>query len=91
MQRIEGDGEWEWERLLAEWVKSGHPRLRKKKRIKTGLMMMMIDDRTLPLYVKSPINTLVLLCYLAKLIFTLYSLVQDNQRQTGKSVTLGFH
>ena len=21
-------GEWEWERLLAEWGKSGHPRLR---------------------------------------------------------------
>ena len=25
---IEQDGEWEWERLLAEWGKSGHPRLR---------------------------------------------------------------
>ena len=28
MQRIVRDGEWEWERLLAEWGKSGHPRLR---------------------------------------------------------------
>ena len=28
MQRIERDGEWEWEKLLAEWGKSGHPRLR---------------------------------------------------------------
>ena len=27
MQRIEQDGEWEWERLLAEWGKSGQPRL----------------------------------------------------------------
>ena len=25
MQRIERDGEWKWERLLAEWGKSGHP------------------------------------------------------------------
>ena len=24
----EQDGEWEWERLLPEWGKSGHPRLR---------------------------------------------------------------
>ena len=28
IQRIERDGEWKWERLLAEWGKSGHPRLR---------------------------------------------------------------
>ena len=28
IQRIEQDGEWEWERFLAEWGKSGHPRLR---------------------------------------------------------------
>ena len=25
---VERDGEWEWEKLLAEWGKSGHPRLR---------------------------------------------------------------
>ena len=27
MPLIEGDGEWEFERLLLEWGKSDHPRL----------------------------------------------------------------
>ena len=50
MQRIERDGEWELERLLLEWGKSGQPRLRGLTRIKTGLMMMMMMMMTINSY-----------------------------------------
>ena len=36
MPWVERDGEWELERLLLEWGKSSHPRLRGQNRIKIG-------------------------------------------------------